>query len=87
MPFPNYWRGAPKLDKLIRREFQDPSAALLAFDNGEVDFTYLTADEVDREKANANAVVLPGASGVDNVIGCNHGQASRSSRTSSSGRR
>jgi len=68
VPFPNYWRGAPKADKLIRREFQDTAAALLAFDNGEVDFTYLTADAVDHEKANPNAVVLPGASGVDNVI-------------------
>jgi peptide/nickel transport system substrate-binding protein len=68
LPFPNYWRGAPKADKLIRREFQDTAAALLAFDNGEVDFTYLTADAVEHEKSNANAVVLPGASGVDNVI-------------------
>ena len=72
VPFPNYWRGAPKLDRLIRREFQDPSAALLAFDNGEVDFTYLTADEVEREKWNTNAVVLPGGSGVDNEIFLNN---------------
>ena len=63
LPFANYWRGAPKLGKLIRREFQDTAAALLAFDNGEVDFTYLTADAVDHEKSNPNAVVLPGASG------------------------
>jgi peptide/nickel transport system substrate-binding protein len=68
VPFPNYWRGAPKLDRLIRREFQDTAAALLAFDNGEVDFTYLTADEVTREKSNPNAIVLPGGSGVDNEI-------------------
>ena len=25
--FDNYWRGTPKLDKLIRREFKDPATA------------------------------------------------------------
>ncbi len=66
--FDNYWRGAPKLDKLIRREFKDPATALLAFDAGEIDFTYLTSDEVERESQNANAVVIPGPSQVDNAI-------------------
>ena len=68
VPFADYWRGAPKLDRLIRREFQDAGAALLAFDNGELDFTYLTADEVAREKSNPNAIVLPGGSGVNNEL-------------------
>ena len=68
LPFPAYWRGAPKLDKIIRREFQDLAAGLIAFDAGELDFIYITADEVDREKANANATVFPGGSGVDNVV-------------------
>ena len=68
---PNYFKGAPKLAGIIRREFADPGAALLAFDNGEIDFTYLTADEVAREKDNANATVFPGPSGVDNVVQCN----------------
>ncbi len=68
---PNYFLGAPKIGTLIRRNFVDPAAALLAFDNGEIDFTYLTADEVARESENANATVFPGPSGVDNVIQCN----------------
>lgn len=69
--FDDYWRGAPKLEKLIRREFKDPATALLAFDAGEIDFTYLTADEVERESQNANAVIHPGPSGVDNAITAN----------------
>lgn len=69
--FDNYWRGAPKLDKLIRREFKDPATALLAFDAGEIDFTYLTADEVERESQNANAVIHPGPSQVDNALTLN----------------
>jgi peptide/nickel transport system substrate-binding protein len=69
--FDDYWRGAPKLDKLIRREFLDPATALIAFDAGEIDHTYLTADEVERESQNANAVIFPGPSGVDNAITLN----------------
>jgi peptide/nickel transport system substrate-binding protein len=72
--FDNYWRGKPKLDGIIRRHFPDPAAALLAFDAGEIDFTYITADEVERERGNAKAVVLPGNSGVDNGISANYGK-------------
>src|SRR5262245_60496495 len=69
--FDDYFRGKPLLDKLIRREFKDPATALLAFDKGEIDFTYLTADEVERESQNPNAIVIPGPSQVDNVIAMN----------------
>lgn len=69
--FDNYWRGKPKLDRIIRRHFPDPAAALLAFDAGEIHMTYITADEVERERGNANAIVLPGNSGVDNGITAN----------------
>ena len=31
----DYWRGAPKLDGIIRRQFADISAAILAFEGGE----------------------------------------------------
>ena len=44
----NYWRAKPKLDGIIRREFKDTTSALLAFEAGEVDYTYITADEVER---------------------------------------
>ena len=69
--FKDYFRGAPLLDKLIRREFKDPATALLAFDKGEIDFTYLTADEVERAAQNTNATVIPGPSQVDNAITMN----------------
>ncbi len=69
--YDGYFQGAPKLTGIIRREFKDPASALLAFENGEIAFTYLTADEVARMQENPNAVVLPGPSGVDNVVQCN----------------
>ena len=61
----NYWRAKPKLDGIIRREFKDTTSALLAFEAGEVDYTYVTADEVERANGIASSTVLPGPSGVD----------------------
>ncbi|HEY3231609.1 MAG TPA: ABC transporter substrate-binding protein, partial [Roseiflexaceae bacterium] len=66
--FDEYFRDKPLLEKLIRREFKDVATALIAFDKGEIDFTYLTADEVEREQQNANARVIPGPSGVNNML-------------------
>jgi peptide/nickel transport system substrate-binding protein len=61
----SYWRAKPKLEKIIRREFKDTTSALLAFEAGEVDYTYVTADEVERANGIPKSTVLPGPSGVD----------------------
>ena len=66
--FEDYWRGAPQLDGIIRRQFDNVASALLAFEAGELDMTYVTADEVARLEDNGVGTVLPGPSGVDNVI-------------------
>jgi peptide/nickel transport system substrate-binding protein len=66
--YDDYWGGRAHLDKILRREFKDPATALIAFDAGEVDLTYLTADEVAREQSNTNARIIPGPSQVDNAI-------------------
>jgi len=66
--YDGYWRGRPVLDKIVRREFKDPATALLAFDSGEIDMTYLTADEVSREQSNSNATIVAGPSQVDNAV-------------------
>ena len=63
-----YWRGAPHLANIIRKEFADPATALIAFDAGQVEHAYLTADEVARESKNTNARILAGPSQVDNVV-------------------
>jgi peptide/nickel transport system substrate-binding protein len=70
--FDDYWRGAPKLDGIIRRQFDNVASALLAFEAGEIDMTYVTADEVARLRDNGVGTVLPGPSGVDNVIQFNN---------------
>ncbi len=61
----NYWRGKPHLDNIIRREFKDTASALIAFETGEVDYTYITADEVERANTITTGTVLPGPSGVN----------------------
>ena len=55
----NYWRGKPLLDKIVRREFKDTTTALLAFEAGEVDDTYITADEVERASGSRSARSCP----------------------------
>jgi peptide/nickel transport system substrate-binding protein len=60
-----YWRSKPLLDKIIRREFKDTASALIAFETGEVDYTYVTADEVERANGITTGTVLPGPSGVN----------------------
>ena len=67
----DYWRGAPKLDGIIRRQFADPASALIAFEAGEIDMTYVTADEVARLEESGVGSVRPGPSGVDNFISVN----------------
>ena len=69
--FDNYWRGAPKLDGIIRRQFADPASALIAFEAGEIDMSYVTADEVQRLKDGGIGQVFAGPSGVDNFISVN----------------
>ncbi|MBN8636187.1 MAG: ABC transporter substrate-binding protein, partial [Anaerolineae bacterium] len=36
---PNYWRGQPKLDRLINRYFADETSAILALEAGEIQVT------------------------------------------------
>jgi peptide/nickel transport system substrate-binding protein len=69
--FDDYFRGAPVLERLIRRQFADPSAALLALENGEIDLAYVTADEVERLRQNPNLTVIAGPSQVDNFLSFN----------------
>lgn len=67
-----YFRGAPKLAKLINRYFMDDSAAILALERGEIDFTYIASDEVARLKNNPNLEIIEGPSHVANFVVFNH---------------
>ena len=66
LPFDNYWRGKPKLDKIINRYFKDSSAALIALRTGDIQFTYLSSDEAASVKSDAGLSVISGPSQVLN---------------------
>jgi peptide/nickel transport system substrate-binding protein len=64
----SYWRGRPKLDKLINRYFKEPGSALIALRKGEIQFTYVTLDESELIKSDANLTVIKGPSQVINFF-------------------
>lgn len=68
VPNPNYFNGAPKLDRLINRYFADETSALLALEGGEIQFTYAGADVALRMQDNEDFVLYSGPSGVTNYF-------------------
>ncbi len=68
VPNPTYWRGAPMLDRLINRYFADETAALLALEGGEIQFTYAGADVALRMQDNPDVTLYSGPSGVTNYF-------------------
>ncbi len=55
----NYWRGRPKLDKLIFKVIPDPSARLMALETGQVQgIEYPNPADFERIKKNPNLKVL-----------------------------
>lgn len=65
---PDYWDGAPKLDKLINRYFADETAAVLALQAGDIDFTYVSADVAKSMEGDAGFTVFSGPSYVGNFL-------------------
>lgn len=68
----DYYRGRPKLDKLVNRYFKDGGAAALALQAGEIQFSYLTLDQVKESRSNSLFTVTVGASQVLNYLGFNN---------------
>jgi peptide/nickel transport system substrate-binding protein len=69
---PDFYRKKPKLDKLVNRYFKDGAAAAIALRAGEIQFTYLTLDQVPDITARQNARVVEGSSQVLNYLGFNN---------------
>ncbi|MYM37938.1 ABC transporter substrate-binding protein [Duganella qianjiadongensis] len=69
---PDFYRGKPMLAKLVNRYFKDASAASIALQAGEIQFSSMTLDQV-RENQSTRAVdVIAGPSHVLNYIGFNN---------------
>lgn len=72
VPNADYWDGAPKLDKLINRYFVDESAAVLALESGDIDFTYVSADVAAGFEGNDAFEIFSGPSFVTNLYNFNY---------------
>jgi peptide/nickel transport system substrate-binding protein len=58
---PDYFAGAPKLEKVVLQNITAPGAAILALEKGEVDFVMpITSDETEQVKAQPDLTVLGG---------------------------
>lgn len=67
-----YWDGSPILDKLINRYFVDETAAVLALESGDIQFTYVSADVAARFADNPDFQVFEGPSFVTNLFNFNY---------------
>ncbi len=67
--YDGYWRGRPKLDKIIDRYFPEAGSSVIALRSGEIQFTYLTTDEALSLKDDPNITILSGPSQVVNYLG------------------
>ncbi|MEM7032409.1 MAG: ABC transporter substrate-binding protein [Chloroflexota bacterium] len=72
VPNEDYWDGAPKLDKLINRYFVDETAAVLALESGDIQFSYVSADVAARFEDNPDFEIYAGPSFVTNLFNFNY---------------
>lgn len=68
----DFHRGKPKLAKLVNRYFKDGSSATIALRAGEIQYTYLTLDQVRENETTKAFNVVAGPSHVLNYIGFNN---------------
>ncbi|CAN7343302.1 ABC transporter substrate-binding protein [Devosia sp. LjRoot16] len=67
----DYRGGRPAVDKLINRYFENSAAAVAALRAGEIQFTYVEADDVATFSGNDQFKVIEGPSFVVNYVGFN----------------
>lgn len=60
--FDDYYGGRPQVDKIINRYFPEPGTAAIALQKGEIDFTYVTIDELQQLKDNPDLNIISGPS-------------------------
>jgi peptide/nickel transport system substrate-binding protein len=68
VPNSEYWNGEPKLARLINRYFADETAAVLALESGDIDFTYISGDVALQLQETADHQIYSGPSFVTNYI-------------------
>lgn len=67
----DFRKGRPKVDRLINRYFENSATAVAALRSGDIDFTYVEADDAAKLKSDPGIRVIEGSSAVANYIGFN----------------
>ncbi|MHA4866077.1 ABC transporter substrate-binding protein [Duganella sp. PWIR1] len=70
--YPQFYRGKPRLAKLVNRYFKDGSAATIALQAGEIQYSAMTLDQVKENQSTKAVDVIAGPSHVLNYIGFNN---------------
>ena len=70
--YDDYWRGRPQLDRVINRYYKEPGTSVIALRSGEIEFTYVTADEALPLEDETGINILSGPSQVVNFLGFNN---------------
>jgi len=68
---PDYRLGAPKVDRVVNRYFENTAGAVAALRSGEIQFSYVESDDVPNFRADKNFRVIEGNSYVVNYLGFN----------------
>lgn len=69
--YDDYWKGRPKIDRVINRYYKEPGTSVIALRSGEIDFTYVTSDEAAALEGETGLTLIPGPSQVVNFLAFN----------------
>lgn len=67
--FDDYWRGRPQLEGLINRYYPEAGSSTIALRSGDIQFSYLSADEALSLESEEGMEVISGPSQVANYLG------------------
>ncbi|WP_102225318.1 ABC transporter substrate-binding protein [Acidimangrovimonas sediminis] len=71
--FKEYWRGEPKIARVVNRYFKTTAGAVSALKSGEIQISYVNADDLSAFKGDKGFHVIKGNSFVVNYLGFNFG--------------
>ncbi|MFZ0216750.1 MAG: ABC transporter substrate-binding protein [Candidatus Dormiibacterota bacterium] len=69
--FDGYWRGKPKIAKIVNTYFSDPASSVIALRKKTVEFDYLTLDDLSTFQGDSGFQTIKGSSQVTNYLSWN----------------
>ncbi|HEX4216447.1 MAG TPA: ABC transporter substrate-binding protein [Candidatus Dormibacteraeota bacterium] len=69
--FNRYWRGKPKIAKIVNSYFSDPASSVIALRKKTVEYDYLSLDDLSTFQGQSSFKILEGSSQVTNFLSWN----------------